>query len=108
SSSISDVLVTGVGVDGIVFNGGAFTIATITGPAGGLGFVGAGITNNSGNTQNFMISDYGGSIGFANNATAGVNTLFTQSAIDSGGVVFYGASTAGSATFRNIPGVLEF
>jgi autotransporter-associated beta strand protein len=92
-------------VNAIVFNAGAsaFTI-TVTFRLG-LSFDGAGITNNSGITQKFVLGgasgnlDYG-HISFDNSATAGTGTAFTLLAgLDYGYINFYSNSSAGSGTF---------
>jgi autotransporter-associated beta strand protein len=92
-------------VEGIVFNSGAsaFTI-TVTFRLG-LSFDGAGITNNSGITQKFVLGgashnlDFG-EIYFDNSATAGTGTAFTlMGGDDRGRVYFYSNSSAGSGTF---------
>jgi len=75
----------------------------------GLGLVlsGTGITNNSGQTQNFVTaSGRGGAIEFFNSAMAGSMTVFTNNGgtvIDAlGGVTFFNdTSSAGSGTFTN-------
>lgn len=97
-------------VDSIVFNPAASAFTTTISPGLGLTISGTGIINNSGNTQNFVSSvDGGGSFGallFTNSATAGTNTVFTNS----GGTVafsftgyteFFNTSSAGSGTFIN-------
>jgi len=77
-------------VNGIVFNAGAsaFTISTV--PTFLLAISGAGITNNSGITQNFV-----GRIDFLNAASAGSSTFFTVNGL----IQFEHDSSAGSATF---------
>jgi len=82
----------------LVFKPGAsaFTF-NVTGDI--LEIEGAGITNSSGTTQTFAISD-GQNISFQNNATAGDQTNFTLApSATLRGIVFYGAATAGSATY---------
>ncbi|PYK09547.1 MAG: hypothetical protein DME65_11735, partial [Verrucomicrobia bacterium] len=87
SSNVTDVLLsTDTEVDGIVFGAGAsaFTItATPTTAVFNLLIGGAGITNNSGITQNFVAANSGdsgshGRIVFDNSATAGTLTVFTN------------------------------
>jgi autotransporter-associated beta strand protein len=97
-------------VNGIVFNA-AFTITAS--PTFVLTISGVGITNNSGITQNFVTAVDGGAntvgqIVFANSATAGNLTAFTNdggasnSAIPNGGSTsFLDTSTAGNGTFTN-------
>jgi hypothetical protein len=96
-------------VAGITFNSGAsvFTI-TVEGNQD-LFFLGAGITNNSGVTQNFVAANVGGLAGdiFFESAssTAGSMTHFTDTgsstmgSINSGTFFDGASSTAGSATF---------
>jgi autotransporter-associated beta strand protein len=80
----------GVTVNGITFTPAA-SAYTIT---ASLTLSGAGITNNSEITQNFVAN---GGINFMNNASAGASTTFTNpSRID-----FFDSSSAGSATFIN-------
>ena len=82
-------------VNGIVFNPGAssFTILLL---APTLTISGAGVTNNSGITQNFAPGP--GGIDFMNNATAGgSNVVYT----DAGLVQFFNTSTAGNSSFTN-------
>jgi len=102
-----------VAVDAIVFNPGAsaYTIvdSALPFPSDELFIEGAGITNNSGVTQNFVIAGDEGSnsegfMTFNNNASAGNLTVFTnEGAIvgnGSGGIlVFGGTSTATNSTF---------
>jgi autotransporter-associated beta strand protein len=94
-------------VDGITFVPGAssFTItATPNQFFDTLSFGGVGITNNSGTTQNFLMSNNVngpfsvGVIRFKNSATAGSLTSFITFG---GGVWFYNTSTAGNARFTN-------
>ncbi len=74
-----------------------------------LTFSGAGITNNSGITQNFVNGidpPAYGEIDFTNSATAGTNTTFTNTggafSNGQGGMVqFFNSANAGSATFTN-------
>ena len=86
----------------------SFTITV--NPAVALTISGAGITNNSGITQNFVTAVDGsgdqGVIVFSNSATAGVGTFFSNTGSGfssaSGGVTqFNNTSTAGSGTFTN-------
>jgi autotransporter-associated beta strand protein len=85
-------------LDGIVFNSGAnaFTINT---QSEIILIYGAGITNNSGVTQNFVIPVF--NISFYNQATAGTSTVFTMSggSFGSAAVAFNNDSNAGSSTF---------
>jgi hypothetical protein len=96
-----------VEVNGIVFDPGAsaYTIANNR----FFSISGVGITNNSGNLQNFSAGTFGdnqGFISFSNNATAGSLTTFTNFGGDCGfggpGVTgFSGTASAGSGTFTN-------
>jgi autotransporter-associated beta strand protein len=81
-------------VNGIVFNAGAspFTLVNQT-PT--VTISGTGITNNSGIVQNFTPGP--GQIIFANSATAGSLTSFTNG----GAIAFTGSSSAGKASFSN-------
>ena len=98
-------------VNGIVFNSGASAFTITVSPGFVLTVSGAGITNNSGITQNFVADVNGaGSFGgfrFTNSATAGINTAFTMkgsafgSPFGSPFAVFLDSSTAGSGSFTN-------
>lgn len=97
-------------VDGIVFNAGASAFTITVSPNVSLYFVGIGITNNSGITQNFVTTVNGagrqGVINFTHSATAGSGTFFTNNggtvSNNPGGIVeFYDTSTAGNGTFIN-------
>jgi len=101
-------------VNGIIFAPAATSPYTITvSPVPLLTFTisGAGITNNSGTTQNFVTSvGVGrGTIIFKNSATAGNLTMFINSggaapSIFGGSMEFRDTSTAGEASFINNPG----
>jgi autotransporter-associated beta strand protein len=95
-------------VNSTVFNaaGSAFTITAS--PMFTLTISGAGMTNNSGTTQNFVadIDVLGnfGTIAFTNSATAGSLTAFTAngstlSGAPGGAIQFSGTSTASNGTF---------
>jgi len=104
-------------VHGITFTAAATTPYTITAnPSLSLTFNGTGITNNSGTTQNFVtITDGAGNFGevaFANSATAGSSTAFTNNAATVSGVPggftqFLNSSSAGSATIINNAGTVR-
>jgi hypothetical protein len=84
----------------IIFNPGAsaFTISV----PGKLNIDATGITNDSGLAQNFVAPGLGASLHFYNSATAGENTVFTQTGPPSADVTeiaFHDTSSAGSATF---------
>ena len=94
-------------VSGVVFNPGASAFTISPNPGTTLTISGAGITNNSGTTQNFVCSAdtnfNHGFLVFSNNATAGSNTTITNKvavgALTYGGETnFDGNSNAGSAT----------
>jgi hypothetical protein len=102
-SSTTDVYFAVLGtfeVDGIVFNSSASAF-TITFPFFALTISGAGITNNSGITQNFVVNVQS-RILFLNSATAGSGTAFTNvfgGEIERGGFTqFFDTSTAGNGT----------
>ena len=109
-------------VNSIAFNPGASAFTITSGLGAPLTISGEGIVNNSGVTQSF-VSPAGPSTGpqsifFANGASAGVQTTFTNSAAFQtnglGGLTqFSGSASAGSATFTNesgsvASGVTEF
>lgn len=86
-------------VSGIVFDAAAspFTIDVHFIPGGqgiGLSISGAGITNNSGASQNFLMY---GTLDFQNSASAGSSTIFTAM----NNIVFFDTSTAANGTFIN-------
>jgi autotransporter-associated beta strand protein len=98
SSTVSNLMIFATTrISSITFNAGGGTPYTIS--ASTLDFLGSGITNNSGMTQNFVVL---GQILFANNASAGSNTAFT---VPEGRgffrpeAIFFDSSTAGNATF---------
>ena len=101
-------------VNGIVFNAGESVFTITAGPTLTLNVSGAGIANNSGNTQSLVTrSDINGTqhgtIQFTNGATAGNGVSITDSgpeASDSpGGITqFFDSSTAGSAEIFNTIG----
>lgn len=87
-------------------------------PSFTLTISGTGITNNSGQAQNFVIAASDGNIGeaqlfFTNSATAG-SAIFTNNAppvagVDGGVTKFLNSSTAGSSTFvSNGSGEIKF
>lgn len=94
-----------INLDSIVFNAGA-SAYLISNHSAGLDVNGAGITNNSSNTQGFFVPADSGSYGmeFFGSATAGSNTDFTVEASTSssgpGGVVnFWDSASAATASF---------
>src|SRR5437870_2167362 len=114
SSTTSVSLSANTEVNGIVFNAGAsaFTITAV--PTLTLTVSGAGITNNSGVTQNFVTATdingtQHGTIQFTNGATAGNGTRITDSGPEAsdnpGGITqFFDSSSAGSAGIANTIG----
>jgi autotransporter-associated beta strand protein len=105
SSNITRVSIsalTGVEVNGIVFNAGASPFTITAKPASALTVSGVGITNNSGITQNFVttfVIHVSGIIQFIHSATAGSLTAFTN---NGGGTQFLDTATAGNATFTGV------
>jgi uncharacterized protein with beta-barrel porin domain len=103
-----------VEVNGITFNVGAAAYSITVGSNLSLLISGAGITNNSLITQNFVVNsgaDFG-DITFTNSATAGTNTVFTNNAATvsgiSGGLTdFQDNTTAGSASITNNGGTFS-
>ncbi len=87
-------------LDGITFepDAGNYTIT----PQASLDLWGSGITNNSGNTQTFLLGgERGGSIGFAHAAQAGPNTVFIMGGDvgESGIVAFWDNANAGDGVY---------
>src|SRR6059058_330412 len=101
-------------VNGIIFNAGASAFTITVGPTLTLTVSGAGITNNSGVTQNFVtMADINGTqhgtIQFTNGATAGNGTRITNSGPEAsdnpGGITqFFDSSSAGNAGIANTIG----
>jgi autotransporter-associated beta strand protein len=108
SSSITAISVFDIDIGAIVFQPGASAYTfTTSGVNNGLRVLGAGITNDSGMTQNFIINPPFGSILFSGSSTAGSNTVLTANpgrfAGENGATVsFYGTSNAGSGTFTAV------
>ena len=107
SSTTSISLSDDTEVNGVVFDTGASSY-TITNPGHlALTISGVGVTNNSGLTQNFVVTGVAGHYGtvlFLNSATAGRSTSWTikgatQSSPNPGEVAFYDGSTAGNGEF---------
>ena len=88
----------------IIFNGDGYISYTITVPGQVFYLEGAGITNNSGYTQNFVCNG-NGEIAFLNSASAGSMSKFT---VNNGVIYFFGSSNAGSASFANNLGIVAF
>lgn len=85
-------------VDGVTFNAGASAFTIVAGGGTGLTLSGAGISNNSGITQNFLAENEG-VITFAGSATAGTSTNITA---DDGSIVFLDNSSGGKANVELI------
>ena len=107
SSTTSISISANTEVNGIVFDTGA-SAYTITNPGHlALTISGVGVTNNSGLTQNFVVTGVAahyGTVLFLNSATAGRSTSWsikgaTQSSPHGGLVYFYDGSTAGNGSF---------
>jgi len=100
-------------VDGISFTPAAGPYTVTASPGIFLTLSGTGIMNNSGPIQNFVTAGEegdihsGGRIEFTNNATAGIDTRFTNNASEDinafvGGLTIFGdSSKAGNGTFVN-------
>ncbi len=93
-------------VNSIVFSPGGAVFTITSGVGAPLTISGTGIVNNSSLTQNFVSPAGPLSIFFANSASAGEQTAFTNSGAEvSGGqgglTQFSGMASAGSATFTN-------
>jgi autotransporter-associated beta strand protein len=109
SSQISISLSADTEVSGITFNAGASPFTITARPRFTLTLSSVGVTNSSGNTQNFIttVSTGGnsGAIQFTNSATAGSQTVFTNNAATTTGPAgltqFFGTSTAGNSIFIN-------
>ena len=101
-------------VSEIVFAPGAAAFTFTASTRAGLTFSGAGITNNSGVTQNFVSTAFEGDISlgvitFSGRSSAGSGTVFTNHdgprvVFDVGTTVFRDQSSAGNATFINLGG----
>ena len=100
SSAVSELWLSArTQVGSIIFSPSGDTTYTIS--AFWLILSGSGITNNSGITQNFVVSGTNGEISFRNSASAGFNTTFiTNGDAGAGGnTAFRDNSNAGHATF---------
>ncbi len=96
TSAVTQVsLSSGVSLDSVIFNTGADSFSISATGATTFGFYGAGVVNDSGQTQQFAISN--GGIGFYNSASAGDNTSYFVNVFS--GISFYDSSTAGTANF---------
>ena len=108
SSTITGILVVDIDVGAMIFqsDAGAYTY-TMSGANTGLRVHAAGITNDSGMTQAFVINPPFGSISFSGSSTAGGNTVFTANPGRFGGeegatIYFYENSNAGSGSFTAV------
>jgi len=104
SNMIDVSLSASVEVDSIVFNPGANSFTISTTGLNSLDISGAGIVNNSGGTEQFLVPQGShGMMEFFNVATAGTGTVFIAQGSTSGapgGIVnFWDNSTAGNASF---------
>ena len=101
-------------VDSIVFEQGASSFTLVKGPGELEDYLltvsGAGIVNNSGAMQNFVLTNHSGAytaIKFYNYASAGILASYHLQATNAAGynvpcyIEFYGSSSAGSASFVN-------
>ena len=108
SSSITAISIVDIDIGAIVFQPGASAYTfTMAGANTGLRVFGAGISNDSGMTQNYIINPPFGSILFTGSSTAGSNTVFTANPGRFGGetgatVSFLGTSNAGSGAFTAV------
>lgn len=84
-------------VKSILFNPDASAFTISTSPGADLILSGAGIVNNSPETQNFVVKVGAGLIDFISHASAGDSTFFTSSGI----IDFNNSATAASATIVN-------
>ena len=99
SNRTSIDIVANVEVNGVVFNAGAsaFTIATNPQVVPVITISGAGVTNNSGIVQHFVVNQGAAQVTFLRSATAGSLTAYTNA----GTMTFGETSTADNATFTN-------
>jgi autotransporter-associated beta strand protein len=96
-SDVTDVSLTvGIQIGEVIFSPGASSFTIRTDP-GVLNFAGAGITNDSGVTQNFIANQHYMGLAFHHQATAGTQTVFTAENL--GVIVFHDEATAGFGTF---------
>ncbi len=103
TSSVTDLsLSASVEVAEIVFNPGASAFTLTTQPSVTLTISGAGVTNNSGVTQNFspLTGGSGGTMFFLNNAKAGSDVVYTlhSTTTQPGVLTFAGTASADNAT----------
>ena len=102
ASPTSINLSAGASLNSFTFNSGA-SAYTINANSQNMSINGAGIVNNSNNTQTFTTT--GGQIAFTNSASAG-NAVFNASNI--GSLDFFNSSSAGSATINLNRGEIQF
>jgi fibronectin-binding autotransporter adhesin len=107
-STITGILIVDIDIGAMTFesDASAYTF-TMSGANTGLRVHEAGITNDSGMTQSFIINPPFGSISFFGSSTAGSSTAFTANPGRFGGetgatVYFYETSNAGSGTFTAV------
>jgi len=105
----ANIEVNGITFPSVMFPS-AYTIPADPGVA--LNITGAGITNSSGLTQNFVTgvsASNSGAVYFRNSATAGTSTIFTNNGGTGphvgGSTVFLDSATAGNGTFINNGGM---
>jgi autotransporter-associated beta strand protein len=98
----------GVALDSIVFGAGASSFSITTAPGQVITFDGAGITNNSGARQTFVVPG-GDFLFFTNSATAGSLTQFTVNGTDeSGDIIFDMSSSAGDGNYTAQGGIQAY
>ena len=124
-SNITNVsLSTATEVDGIVFSSGASGFVVNSTPTNSLTISGAGITNNSGINQSFLVSadaaGHSDGVRLTNGAAVGSSVTFTvdggtSNGMFGGGLHFCDTSSAGTATLianggtnRGLGGVITF
>ena len=109
TSSVTSISLSSTSIDisGIVFTAGAspYTITVVgSDDSASMSFEGAGVTNNSGNPQNFVVAAGTGSdIAFNQSSTAGSNTVYTvqggnNDGSSAGTLHFWDSSSAAQAT----------
>ena len=83
SNTTAVTITTNITLDGIVFNPGASAYTITVANSGELSLFFNDVTNNSGTTQNFVVSGSGGLLRLFTSGTADANTTYT---VDGGGV----------------------
>jgi autotransporter-associated beta strand protein len=95
-------------LDSIVFSAGASPFTITTPPGQTLVFYGAGITNNSGAIQRFVVPG-GDFLFFSNSTTAGSLTQFiVEGSDESGAIIFDTDSSAGGGNYTAEGGILAY